>query len=520
MYCKVFDIIMKKKFIYSIFSSFFTQIITILCGLILPAFMIQTYGSEVYGATASILKFLGYITLLEGGIGSVVMAALYKPLHEKNYESLSRILSYTKRYFRVIVIIFVAYTLILALSFNTITKDSTLDSFVSFWLVIVISFSSIAQYYFGICNTLLLQADQKQYIEKNISSAALIVNTAVSCILCVQGANIIFLKLAASMVYVFKVLALNYYVKKHYPYLTYNLKTENELPQKWSGFGQHIACFVYDNTDVAVLTLFSGLKEVSVYSVYAYIFQSTRIFIFSFVANMQSSFGEIIASANPKRLHSFFLKMEFLMNTSLTVGFSTAAVMILPFIQIYTKGFDDAQYEQPVFAFILILAQMITAIRHPYHMLAMANGDFKKTAWAAYAEAIINIIISLLLCFQYGLLGVAVGTLVSAIFRLCYYVYYLKSNLIYRSYGSSIKRMLITFFCFFASVAVGQAIIKHFYFYNSYFYWCIFAIIVFAISALITGIASYIFYKEQLTSLVGTIVGMIRAKLKPQPKSY
>ena len=38
------------------------------------------YGSDVNGLVSSITQFLGYIALVEGGVGGVIRAALYKPL--------------------------------------------------------------------------------------------------------------------------------------------------------------------------------------------------------------------------------------------------------------------------------------------------------------------------------------------------------------------------------------------------------------------------------------------------------
>ena len=54
-----------KKAIKNIIVSLFQQIVTIICGLILPRAIIGTYGSNVNGLISSITQFLGYITLLE-----------------------------------------------------------------------------------------------------------------------------------------------------------------------------------------------------------------------------------------------------------------------------------------------------------------------------------------------------------------------------------------------------------------------------------------------------------------------
>ena len=51
------------------------QVITMLCGLILPRLILSTFGSDVNGLVTSITQFLSFITLLDGGLGGVIRAA-------------------------------------------------------------------------------------------------------------------------------------------------------------------------------------------------------------------------------------------------------------------------------------------------------------------------------------------------------------------------------------------------------------------------------------------------------------
>ena len=70
-------------------STLINQIVSTVCGIIIPRLMLGAFGSVLYGATTSISKFLSYISLLESGIGRVARAALYKPLADKNEEQIS-----------------------------------------------------------------------------------------------------------------------------------------------------------------------------------------------------------------------------------------------------------------------------------------------------------------------------------------------------------------------------------------------------------------------------------------------
>ena len=84
----------------NIFITLLSQLLTIVCGLIVPRCMLQAYGSEANGAVTSIATFLGYIALLEGGVGGVARAALYQPLAENDIYKISAVMAEIKSFFR------------------------------------------------------------------------------------------------------------------------------------------------------------------------------------------------------------------------------------------------------------------------------------------------------------------------------------------------------------------------------------------------------------------------------------
>ena len=84
----------------NIVTSLASQVVALLCGIVVPRLMIGAFGSEAYGATSSITQFLAYITLLEGGIGGVARAVLYKPLAQRNMDTIGAIMEEVKKFFR------------------------------------------------------------------------------------------------------------------------------------------------------------------------------------------------------------------------------------------------------------------------------------------------------------------------------------------------------------------------------------------------------------------------------------
>ena len=99
----------KRRLVYNTASSLFQQIVTIVCGFILPRLILQAYGSKVNGLVSSVNQFLNAISLLDFGIIAVVQSALYVPLAEQDNHRISRIMVASTRFFRIIAGIFGIY---------------------------------------------------------------------------------------------------------------------------------------------------------------------------------------------------------------------------------------------------------------------------------------------------------------------------------------------------------------------------------------------------------------------------
>lgn len=499
----------KKYFMYSFFSSILGQVVTIICGMILPSVLIRVYGSQVNGAISSITQFLSYIALLEGGIGGVARAVLYKPLSTRNTEEISSVMAYIKSFFQKLSFVFILYALFISVNFQTIARNNQFDWFFTFGLAIVISFSTLAEYCFGISYNILLQADQKIYITTLLNTATTFVNTTLACVMAYFGVHIILLKLLWSAGHFVRILVLNIYVKKHYK-LIKCAASKNVMPQRWSGLGQHIAYYLHNNTDVAVLTVLVGLSEVSVYSVYSYVVRSINTLVLTFVSNMEAIFGSMLAQKEEKALQNFMSQMEFLVHTIASICFATGMSVILSFVDLYTKGVSDAQYHQPIFAMVLMTAQLITCIRQPYHSLIIAAGHFKQTAFPAYAEAVLNIGLSVILCYRYGMIGVAFGTMISVGYRMIYYIFYLSKNIIDRPVRYAFKRSAVTF----ATVALGYGassyVLSFFPSAQNYLQWFGCTIGAFVVCSIIAVCSSLLFYPSEIFYFLNEIKALFK----------
>ena len=490
----------------NIISSLINQFVALACGIVIPRLMIKSFGSEIYGATASITQFLAYITLLEGGIGGVARSVLYKPLANQDMETVSSIVEEIKRFFHIIAVIFVIYVLIIACGFKELSRLSCMNWISSFVLVIVISISTFGQYFIGISYSILLQADRKIYITNYLSAFTTFFNAIFVILLLRHNCNIIVVKLASSIIYFMRPVILLLYSRKKYTLIKRNnINNHKYLKNKWTGLGQHLAFFLHSNTDIVMLTILSNLQSVAIYSIYNMIISHLQSLTISFSSGMEAIYGRFIAKKEHKELYISFKSYECILSFVSVVLFSTTLVLIIPFINIYTKGINDTNYIQPLFAQLMIFSAFSYCLRLPYHSIIIAAGHFKQTSIAAYGEALINIILSFALVFKYNLVGVALATLIATWFRFIFYVFYLSQNILFVEIEHFCKRILVNGICLCINFMLGKYITSHF-FINNYFVWSCNGLLVFVIFCCTTLLINLIWFKSDICLVYNKLV--------------
>lgn len=488
-----------KKTIQNIIASLLAQVVTIISGFIIPRLIISTYGSSVNGLLASITQMLGFIVLIEGGICGVVRASLYKPLSLNDSMKISKIIKSSSVFFKNIAYFSLLYTAILIIVFPTIVGEQFGKSFLT-TLILITSLSTVSQYFISISYQLLLQADQKLYIASYFNIAQSILTLISVVILVKLDSSFTVLRLFSAIIVIGIAIIKSKFVRQKYKIIKNCQYDKTLLKQKWDGLGHHIAYFVNDSTDIVLLTLFTNVKEVSVYSIYYMIVGSIRTLTTTFSSGIEAAFGNMIAKEENELLKNRFNIFEIVTLGIITIMFTMTSILIMKFIPIYLYNINDANYYRPMFAYLLISAGASYCIRLPYHSLVIAAGHFKETRNGAFAEVIINLILSLLLVTQFGLIGVAIGTFVATTFRTLQYVYYLSSNIIYRDVMTFFKRIAVSLFSCVIIILLARVIPLQSI--TNYYQWIIYAIIIGGISLITTAIISTIFYLKEIKELI------------------
>lgn len=491
-----------KKAIKNIISSLLLQFVTIICGFIVPKLIIENFGSDVNGLVTSITQFLAYITLLDSGIGQVIKALLYKPISNNSQDEIKNILKAAEKFFKTIAYIFIVYIFILCIAFPNIMRGQ-FDVIYTLSLVIIISISTFAEYFIGMTYKIFLQAKQEVYVISIIQIFTTILNTILIVILIWCGANIQVVKFVSAIIFVLRPVLQNIYVKKKYNIKLNDADKNYKLEQKWDGLAQHIASVIHNNTDISILTLFCEITEVSVYSVHLLVINGVKKVVEALTGGIDATFGDMIARKEKEHLNKSFKVYELFYMTLITILFAVTFILIVPFIDIYTKGITDVNYYRPIFARIMVIAELIYVIRLPYNAITFAAGRFKQTRNGAILEAILNLIISIILVIKLGIVGVAIGTLIAMMIRTIEFIVYASKYILERSIMFFLKRIILIIIQFIIIVIFGNIILPQDM--NSYMNWIVYAIIITIFAALVCVISNFIIYKEDCKGLLDII---------------
>lgn len=479
------------------------QMVSITCGFIIPRILLAAFGSETNGLISSISQFLNYVTLLEGGVIGVSTAALYKPLHENNKEKVNDVVNAIRRYFNRLGLLCIAFTVIVAMAYPRYVNTRYSYSYI-FLLTIVLGSRLIVQYCVSISYRILLNADQKVYYVSIVYIIITVVHLLLVFVSVRITDDVLTVYFISGLIYLIQPLFYIVYVNKHYELDRKAEYKSDSLAQKWDGFGQNLAYFIHTNTDVVLLTIFSTFTNISIYSIYLLVANALKGFIITVSSAVAPTIGNILADEDTEKSNYYFEKYEFVIVLISFLFYTCGIQLVVPFVSIYTKGISDANYIQPVFGTILLLAEMAYCIRDPYVSVAYASGHFRQTSKYAFAEALGNIVISIFLVQSMGLVGVAIGTFVSMSIRAVQHVLYLKDNILYRNPALFIKKTFIYGFVSLIMISMARMIIP--YRMESFVQWIGYAFLAFIVTAVAFSIVNAIFYKREFADLIKRII--------------
>ena len=415
-----------RRSFFNAFSGLFSQFVSVALGVIIPRLVLVQLGSEANGLLSATQQALVYLDLLESGIGTAALQALYKPAAEQDRAAVSGIFNASRREYAKVGIAYAALVCGLSVLFPFFIKTE-LPFFTVLLTVLLGGMGQAVRFLFQAKYRVLLQAEGRGYVLINANLLLTVFISIGKIILLICGLSLIAVQLLCLLCGLLQTALLTLYAKKQYSWL------DRAVPPDTTATAQHravlvhqISGLIFQNTDVLLLSVVCGLKTTSVYSMYVMLFGMVGTAVSAINGSVSFILGQTYHTDRARflRLYRAFETCNMALTFAL---YLTADVFILPFLKLYTAGVTDTSYLDPVLPHLFVCTYLLS------------NG---RAAAQRVIEYVINLLVSLLLVVPLGMYGVLIGTIAALLYRTNDMIFYASHKLLHAPARRTYRKFL------------------------------------------------------------------------------
>ena len=496
------------------------QLTAMVMGFITPRLMILYYGSEVNGLIVSVTEFLTYFKMVESGLAAAAYAALYGPLAKRDYPAISGIVSAARQFYNtagwVFMAITVAFSVIYPMFVPVMDINSIQMSNLSVMLLILaMGVSGTLEFFTMSRFRVILTADQRTYVVSLASMASLLLSTMVLCVLPILGVDVIIVRLAASLTILLRSVLLTRYVNRHYAEVDAFAKpSKGALGQKWDALYVELTNVFQQGAGVVLGTIITREPGVlSVYGVYHMVTVGLWGVLKMATTGIYSIFGNMLVSDDKPRFQRAFIDFECLYHMAVSILFGVAAVLIVPFVNLYTHGIDDANYNVPVLGLLIIFEALTTHCKIPLNQMIHASGRFSDVRRHCYIHVGITIVLGAALGFallpmgpEASLCGIVIGVSIGNLVRTGLQLSFVPKHITGLDWKPSLLRIIRMFVTVAVIAAPCLIMIDP---PRRFFTWVMYACMLVIYASVITFAVTWLFDRKVLKSLFGRFMSLV-----------
>ncbi len=399
-----------KNVFWGYISTFLTAILSFLCR---TAF-IKTIGVDFLGINGLFTSVLGVLSLTELGIGTAMNYSLYKPVADNDTEKIKSLMKVFKSAYRIVALTVAILGLVIIPFLDVLVTGAEGIEHVKFYYLFFL-FNTVSTYFVSYKYS-LVNADQKHYVITNITAVFNIAMHAFQiAALFIFKSYVAYLVIQAIMQLIQKVYTA-IYIDKQYPYLKEKNVTPLEKKEKNKIISNVKALILHkvgdisvNQTDNIIISAFVNIATVGLVSNYALITNTVNTFVNVAFGGTIGSLGNLFASDDKEKQYKVFRTLDFI--DFWIYSFSSVALFALlqPFISLM---WGDLTLPISVVA-LFVLNNYMVGQRVSVNNIKVAGGIFNQDKYLALIQSAVNLVVSVVLAFKFGLIGVYIGTIVS-----------------------------------------------------------------------------------------------------------
>lgn len=411
-----------KNSIKTMITALASNAVAILINLIAQALFIKILGSEYLGLNSLFSNILSMLAIVELGIGSAIIFNLYKPIEEKDKETIKSLMIFYRKSYSIIGIIVLVIGLIIIPFLPFLIKEVTIS--INLNIIYILFLLDTVFSYFLSYKRSILYANQKSYIINIIHIIYLFCLNFFQILILFLTQNYYLYLVIKIVMRILENVAITIYANHLYPYiLEKNVKPiskqiKTDIMKKVKALFFHkVGSFVVFGTDSLVISKYLGLTTVGLYSNYNLVINGINTVVNQIVSSTTASVGSMLVSETKEKQFSIFKKIRFI-NFWLACFSGTGLLVVM---QTFISIWIGKKYLLSLtILIVLVINYYFSTTRSTYNAFKDAAGIYYEDRFIPIIESISNIILSIILVKLIGLAGVFIGTIISGMALWCY----------------------------------------------------------------------------------------------------
>lgn len=403
-----------KKAIINSCINIVSLLITFIPNIIVRKVFLGALGNELLGLNSLYSNIIGWLSIVEMGVGATIVYSLYRPYAENNREEIRAYIRFYGKFYRSI-----GFTIlvlgILLVPFLKFFIEGEIDLTLVIFGFILSLINSFISYIFShkICILNVAQEVYKMTIGTTISRFVIVIIQIIMLNSYPSFINFILIQLITNLIYY---IVINIYIDKKYPWLNdgnEKLKDEEKgslLKNVKAMFIHKIGTLVVYSTDNIIISSFVGLGALANYTNYQIVISALEKIISTGLGGITASIGNLLTTGNKDKAYDVHKKIFFLNFWAVSFIVISMYNTLNQFIGIWVgEGYllDGLTY------MVILINTYFSAMRGSVEQFQSGSGKFYQDRYAPICEIIINLITSLILVKYMGIAGVFIGTLIS-----------------------------------------------------------------------------------------------------------
>lgn len=403
----------RKSLINSIVAMI-SYIISFIPVFILRKVFMENLGGELLGLSSLYTNIIGYISVIEMGIGSAIIYSLYKPFARNDKEKIKGFLIYYSKFYKVIGFIVLLIGLLITPIIHLFINDNINLNLVRIGFVLFL-LNTFIGYMFTYKHCLLNVAQEGYKVSLGITISKILIAIC-QCYVVVKYKSFygyIIVQIIINLIFYF---LMNLYIDKEFYWLK-EVKGSISLEEKKSLIKNIKALFCHKigsvfvfGTDNIIVSSFINLNVVAIYNNYIIITNAFSGILGHTLNGLTASIGNLLVEDNDDYIYIIH-KRIFFMNFWLA---SFIIISLFNTINHFIGLWIGDIYILDMFTVALILVNSyFQMMRGSVEQFKNDSGQYYQDRYAPICEGVINLIVSILLVNLIGLPGVLIGTLIS-----------------------------------------------------------------------------------------------------------